>query len=671
MTQEHRSAQAIAAEAVNTVHWLAHDVATVAVPVYQRAYRWDMSECQRLLDDVRTIADAPDGRSHFIGSILATSGADNPSDLTLVDGQQRLTTLTLLTAALHATVASSGVPWAATLQRILSHPTRRAGTKLVMQREQVAELAAVVFDSPSTPYEPGSSALRDNYEFFLRELDHDPERVWRGMGRLEHVFVSLTDSANPQQVFASLNSAGAPLRNHELIHNYVLMGLPHNVQQDIEETYWDHIERNTGDSLDSFFRDYLILRTGRDSEFRGEHGIYEEFKSQFGELPEATLRPQAEEWKSLSEIYEHLLDPRQASDPEIARHLGYVNVFGTSMYPIVMAIHSDYMNALIDRAAFLDALTALQSLYLRRMVVGETRDHLAAQLCRQRNRSADLTRAIARRTPTDERVRVALRTRSLPHAGYVLQRLQAVKTLKGIEIEHIFPQGPADTWSGGGDLMWASFTEESRAQHRELLNTLGNLTLLEQPLNAGASNRSFPDKQGNYYNKSAIEGTRSLVGERSWDAMAIAQRTHDLTEVFLKTWPRPIAFGTSEAEFLVPILDAERKPGWYQGWRTEFEYVRFGNEIWEIRNVKELFSRVYKRLWATNRDAVLAYSTAHDGPAFAEKAWNGQWDALGDSHYLFMGLFPQYMLGSTQRILDELGIADDVLIKYSSDGDGA
>ena len=104
-------------------------------------------------------------------------------------------------------------------------------------------------------------------------------------------------------------------------------------------------------------------------------------------------------------------------------------------------------------------------------------------------------------------VRNALKYRALPHAGYVLQRLETASLkgleleletarLKGLEleIEHIFPQSPTDTWSGDGQREWASFTEEERARHRAMLQTLGNLALLEQPLNAGATNKPFPKK---------------------------------------------------------------------------------------------------------------------------------------------------------------------------------
>lgn len=188
---------------------------------------------------------------------------------------------------------------------------------------------------------------------------------------------------------------------------------------------------------------------------------------------------------------------------------------------------------------------------------------------------------------------------------------------------------------------------------------------MEQGLNAGASNRSFLEKR-DYYKQSGIASTRALSNLEVWDAQAIESRTAELTEEFLTAWPRP-SVPDQGPEYLVPILDVQKKPGWYKGWRTEFEYVRFQDEIWEVRDLKTMFNRVFRCLWATRRAEVLAHGAAPRGPIFETEEWKGQWDMLGPSRYLFMGMFPQYMLGDMQRILDELDLADEVSVKYSSD----
>ena len=125
-----------------------------------------------------------------------------------------------------------------------------------------------------------------------------------------------------------------------------------------------------------------------------------------------------------------------------------------------------------------------------------------------------------------------------------------------------------------------------------------------------------------------------------------------------------------EPDYLVPILDAQKKAGWYAGWKTEFEYAVFDDEVWEVRNLKTLYNRVFKRLWDTNRPGVLKYSDSHGGPVFETEKWPSQWDVLQGSRYLFMGFVPQYMLAEIQGVLDELDMADDVLfVKYSTEED--
>ena len=228
------------------------------------------------------------------------------------------------------------------------------------------------------------SHLRVNYEFFLQEIRDDAREVWSGLQRLEHVAISLGEHANPQQVFESLNSTGTPLRNHELVHNYVLMGLNEQQQSEIEDSYWIPIEENTGDAIDSFLRDYLILKIGRDSDFTGDRGVYEVFKKEFPAPKYSSLTTHAAEWKAYSDVYGVLLDPSQCADAEIARQLGHCITFGTAMYPLLLGVYRDFQLDLIDKNALLEILEQLQSLYLRKMVVGASRDHLAAQLCRKR-----------------------------------------------------------------------------------------------------------------------------------------------------------------------------------------------------------------------------------------------------------------------------------------------
>lgn len=661
----------IHATAVNTISWLSAAETTIVVPVYQRQYRWDIGGCEQLLADIRAVADSDDRQTHFIGSVLSTASAESgAAELVLIDGQQRITTLMLLVAALHHTVllqpdSAETSALATELESVLVRPTDPNRTKLRPHRAWADVFESVVLDRGVGADRP-ESRFDDNYAFFRSQVPaEEVSRIWTGLRRLEHVSITLGADANAQQTFESLNSTGEPLRDHELIHNYVLMGLSHAEQTQIEDSFWMPIEKNTGEVIGSFWRHYLIMMTGREVAVAGERGVYDAFRQDFPQLDFETLRAHATEWRDYSAVYRVLLDPSLEADAEIARQLAYLNTFGRGMYPLVMRAYREYTTGTTAKSTLIGTLEQVQSLLLRRTAVGVSNTRLVARLCRARQSGQDnLARAIARITPSDARVRVALKYGDLPHAAYVLGRLSDVDGATDLDVEHIFPLAPGDAWSGDGEREWAEYSEDEQNSHRALAQTLGNLAILEQPLAERAADKSFPEKSTSIYAKSAIPATRELRETTAWGTPAIAERTERLTIDFLKIWARPVTVGIDD-DGLTPILDAQRRRGWPRGWEREFEYVEYRGEHWEVYDVKYLFNRILKRLWADSRSDVVAFSARRGGPIFEAQAWNGQWDALDETHFLYMGWDSKYMLTAVQGVLDESGVAAEVFVKYS------
>ncbi|MEO6944535.1 MAG: DUF262 domain-containing HNH endonuclease family protein [Lacisediminihabitans sp.] len=666
------SATNIEATAVNTIRWLSSAETTIVVPVYQRQYRWDIGGCEQLLADIRAVADSDDRQTHFIGSILSTQSTDGGTrELVLIDGQQRITTLMLLVAALHHTVLQQAndtetSALAAELAKVLVHPTDSARTKLRPNRAWAQVFERVVLDHETRSVELHDSRFDDNYAFFRSQIpSSEVRRIWTGLQRLEHVAISLGSDANAQQTFESLNSTGEPLRDHELIHNYVLMGRSHAEQSDIEDSFWEPIEQNTGNSIGSFWRHYLMMTTGREIKAGTGRGVYDSFRQQFPRLDLATLLTHATEWRDFSAIYRVLLDPTQAPDAPVARQLGYVNTFGRGMYPLIMRAYRDFSLGIVDEGTLTTTLEHIQALLLRRTIAGLGTDRLVARLCRAREDGPNhLESAIARITPSNERVRIALKYGPLPHAAYVLGRLTGVESRNGLDVEHIFPPAPGDAWTGDGVREWVEYSEDEQNSHRALAETLGNLTLLEQALAERAADASFPEKRASIYPKSAITATRELAHTPEWGTSAIAGRTAALTADFLQIWASPVTVLIDD-DGLTPILDAQHRRGWPRGWEREFEYVEYRGEHWEVHDVKYLFNRVFKRLWADSHEHVVTFSSRRGGPIFDARAWNGHWDSLDETHFLYMGWDSKYMLGAVQGVLDEAGLASEVFVKYS------
>ncbi|MDT0142730.1 DUF262 domain-containing protein [Microbacterium sp. PRC9] len=654
------------ATAVNTIGWLSAADWTIVVPVYQRQYRWDIGGCEQLLSDIRAVADLDDRQMHFIGSILSSaSGEGSDAELVLIDGQQRTTTLMLLVAALHHTVREADPDLADQLQRVLVHSHDATRTKLRPHRAWASVFERVVLDLPLAAGEHRDSRFDDNYAFFRSQISlEEAPHIWRGLQKLEHVAITLGAGANAQQIFESLNSTGEPLRDHELIHNYVLMGLNHSEQREIEADYWQAIEQNTGESIAEFWRQYLVMRTGREVTVVGGRGVYDAFRHEFPRLDFEALLSHADEWRELSRVYRILLRPKEAPDAEITRHLAYLGTFGTGMYPLVMRAYRDFELGSLGRDELIDTLEMVQSLLVRRAVVGTGVDRLVARLCRAREEGAGaLVAAISRITPSDERIAVALKYSELPHAAYVLGRISGVDGAGGLDVEHIFPLAPGDGWSGDGVREWASYTDDEQNSHRALANTIGNLTVLEEDLALRALDRSFPEKRA-LYARSAVATTAELAALPSWGTAAIAHRSAQLTGRFVEVWKRPGGPAIDD-DGLTPILDAVRRRGWPPGWHREWSYVEYCGEHWEVPDVKYLFNRVFKRLWADSRESVVAYSARRGGPVYTAQSWNGQWDRLDDEHSLYMGWDSSYMLSAVQGVLEEAGLAPEVFVKYS------
>ncbi|GAA5151816.1 DUF262 domain-containing protein [Microbacterium pseudoresistens] len=653
----------VEAIAVNTIDWLSAPDTAIVVPVYQRQYRWDIGGCERLLADVRAVAAQNDTHRHFIGSILSAQDSSE-TDLILIDGQQRITTLMLLVAALHHAVRDSDPAMAAELERVLVRSDDPTRTRL-RPHDAWAELyETVVLDRRDDAER--ESRFDDNYAFFRSQVQADEApSIWQGLRRLEHVSITLGAEANAQQIFESLNSTGEPLRDHELIHNYILMGLTHSEQLDVEERFWLPIEQHTGETIGAFWRQFLVMVTGREVAAAGEHGVYSAFRQSFPRVDAEHLQQHAEIWRHYAQIYGILLDPSLEPDDELRRQLEHLSTFGKAAFPLAMSVYSEHARGLIPRDELIETLEWLQALYLRRALVGLPTERLIARLCRARAEGREaLMRAFARVTPSDERVSAVLKYVELPHAAYVLGRLEGVDDPSEYDVEHIVPQIPGDAWSGDGSRRWSEHTEDEQNSHRALAPTLGNLTLLEPALAERAFGSSFPNKVADAYSRSAVPATRALADARSWGTAAISQRTVRLTADLLHIWARP-PMPEIDDDGLTPVLDAVRRRGWPAGWDREFDYVEYRGEHWEVKDVRALFNRVFRRAWTDDRRAALAYSAAHNGPLYDRMSWKGQWDALADDAFLYMGWDSNYMMNALQGVLEESGIAAEVFVKYS------
>ena len=223
--------------------FLASNETAFAIPVYQRNYDWTRVQCQQLFADIIAVGKDDTQSAHFIGSIVYVHDdvytATGLTELTIIDGQQRLTTLTLIFIAIYRFYLSQGQQSQATqiyktylINEFSSEPEK---LKLKPTDNNKAALAQIL-DPDEARKIDGYSKLIENFQFFQNQINqNNVDIVMRGIRKLIFVDIALDrQKDNPQRIFESLNSTGLELSQADLIRNYILMGLPRKEQ---EETF--------------------------------------------------------------------------------------------------------------------------------------------------------------------------------------------------------------------------------------------------------------------------------------------------------------------------------------------------------------------------------------------------------------------------------------------------
>lgn len=250
------------------------------IPVYQRPYSWGEEQCEQLWQDILHVGNRPQD-THFTGSVVwvqdGTFSASGIQPMLLIDGQQRITTLTLIIAALaeysrRHPEAELRFSYAEIIQRAYLVDTFRQGAdryKLTLTRGDEKTLNSIIENlvNADHPIDEESTKLIANYQFFRKRIEAlaDPNIVWDGLQRLVIVSISLdANQDNPQLIFESMNSTGKDLSSADLIRNFVLMGLPKDKQDELYLNHWRNIELKLGadtyeDTFDEFLRNYLTV----------------------------------------------------------------------------------------------------------------------------------------------------------------------------------------------------------------------------------------------------------------------------------------------------------------------------------------------------------------------------------------------------------------------------
>jgi uncharacterized protein with ParB-like and HNH nuclease domain/predicted transport protein len=540
------------------------------VPIYQRTYSWTDRECQQLWDDIVRTGSNDAISAHFVGSIVyieqGLSQVTIQSPHLVIDGQQRLTTVTLLIAAL-AKALGEGEPVDGFSARKLRHyfllnpeETGERRFKLLLSQTDKASLTAIV-GSVELPKE-ASFRVAQNFRLFeelIAGCQSDLVAVCNGLAKLVVVDVALNrDQDNPQLIFESMNSTGRELSQADLIRNFILMGLEPHLQTLLYEQYWRPMEVDFGQEaygthFDAFMRHYLTVKTG---EIPNVREVYEAFKTHARPLVKTSAGVEALV-KDIRDFAKYFcaMALGAESDPEL--RLAFLDLRELKVdvaYPFLLVLYNDCVNKALSITDFITAVRLVEAYVFRRAVCAiptNSMNKTFATLEKALKRDCYLESIQAhllllpsyRRFPNDQEFRHNLQSRDLYNFGtrrtYWLRRLENHGRKERVPvdeytIEHILPQNKklSNAWQ-------ASLGPEWQKVQEHWLHTLGNLTLTGY--NAEYSDRSFHEKRDmkGGFKESPLKLNAGLGRLDDWNEQTIKDRAEQLAAAAVTVWSSP------------------------------------------------------------------------------------------------------------------------------------
>ncbi len=538
------------------------------IPIYQRPYSWTLKQCQQLWSDVVRVAEDESVTGHFIGSIVYIEKGiyqvASVPQLLVIDGQQRLTTLSLLLAALGKIIEERGAEADISRRRInnyfLFNSEEEGDLYYKLQLTQGDRQTFInVVEGGDLPGNP-SNRIVENHRFFeeqIRKSSQDPNTIYKGISKLIIVDISLDrDRDNPQLIFESLNSTGLDLTQADLIRNYVLMGLESKDQSEVYRKYWYPMEQGFGHAeyavqFDRFMRDYLTIKTGR---IPNINEVYASFKSYLQGQKQATMEETVADVYEYSKYFVRLAFLKDA-DKEINSALADINTLKVDVaYPFLLQVYDDYEHRLLSRDDFISVLKLVESYVFRRAVCGiptnslnKTFISLASEIDKanylQTARAAFLLKDSYKRMPDDEEFRrefVVKDFYNFRSRNYLLRKLENYDRKEGVEvegftIEHVMPQNEnlPPEWRQELGPEWEHV-------HSKYLHTIGNLTLTGY--NPELSDRPFREKRDmkdGGFADSPLRLNRGLAKLEHWNEEEISKRAKALADLAIKVWATP------------------------------------------------------------------------------------------------------------------------------------
>lgn len=541
------------------------------VPLYQRPYAWEVRQRKRLWSDILELAETRrtnPSATHFMGSLVLSTGAIVPTgmEFLVVDGQQRLTTLTLLLCALrdYLRIHRSNEPMLADSihEQYIADRFKPGDARLKLLPTQADRDAfrAIVDGAVGAD---SASGVGDAYSFFRRELEqadapedqHDIDRIREAvLGGLSFVSITARDEDNVYRIFESLNNTGLRLTQGDLVRNYLFMRLGSRGESVYSSWWLPMQQRLSVNDLELIF----WLDAVADEPLLKQGDIYSYQQTRLARMDDQAVLGEIERFSRLSEHLELVRDPSRESDATVRRHLQHLAEWGSATtVPLTLRLLARRAAGSSSTEEVAGALAAIESYIVRRTIGGRPGQGLnrtILQACGELDDRPvdrvllDYFSSGRKYFATDEQVREAVRSQPFYLRGLRTQQKlilkwisQSINPREEVDvdqstIEHILPQTITPEWSAEleADL---DDGETVEALHEQLVHCLGNLTLTGY--NSQLSNRPFPAKQGDYRRSSFTALNELVLGAERWGRTEILARGAWFADRIIEQWIGP------------------------------------------------------------------------------------------------------------------------------------
>ena len=610
------------------------------IPPYQRNYDWKAKHWERLMSDIDLVITSK--KSHFFGSFVSykTNSFDKITDYSIIDGQQRLVTASLILVALFQCLRAN----------LLKSEDPNIADKIYKQYLVNDGYTDDNIKYRLKPFRGDASAYRsiyncDNtdekqnlvkaYNFIkgrLIVMQQSAEKILEALSKFEIVDISLEDGKDdPQEVFETINSTGLPLTESDKIRNYIFMGISIDRQEILYDKQWKLIENNTNNAVDAFLMCFLEAKTGKNI---SKNNVFYEFKQYIEPIKQKQLKAgiQVEEvmtsvfsdMSHYSYLYSIFERKRTHNSHAIDTALFRLSLLKIEpLYPFLLNLFDKLQDKKIAENDLVDILEITESYILRQKIINGKFDKKVFSTCIKSLDSYDgtslnyvekfkaylLSQNGVRKFPGDITFKENLKIKNIGEikdlAMFILARLENPDDLElnvwdlirthEYTLEHIMPQQLTHDWEQDIKTReWASAEE----CHRTWINRLGNLTLTNY--NSKYGNKPFIYKltMNDGYASSSIKLNVELGMFNKWTSREMSQRSVSLADRAAKIWvyPRTTYKIPTETISRIDIGTNDSMAG------KSIESFEFDGKKYICSKWVDMYLQVIRKMYETNDD---------------------------------------------------------------------